>query len=246
MKYRINTLPLIVFISFLLACSTNEPLPQPPIEYDTAELIVRNYFTDDAAFDFRIDNTAISTEVAYGGGGKGIFKWDSAGDGVLNFSINTSTTETVVFSIGLKAEKDKSYYFCMLGPVTDGWVTLVENNLVSPQAGNARIRFLHAYHQNIEPILIEPIDIYIGGSTVDFKLITGLNYTELSTTFEVSVLDLSTMIICTETGVLPDPATDLYRNEGSTTHEEGKIYLNALASATIDPTSEFSLFVTEQ
>lgn len=234
---------LTVFILFftVTSCSKNdEPTPAPPIVYDTAELLTRNYLTDDSGFDWLVNGTKISTDLKYGFGSKGTFQWNADSIAAIILSINLASTTDELFSANIPVEKDKSYYSGLVGSATDGTVVLIENDPTAPATGNVRVRFLHAY-QNIDGV-----DIYIGGTTVDHKKVTNLIFSEMSNYIEVSQTDISASIICTLTGVLPDEATDLFRSLGSSAHEAGKIYQDALASINKNATSDFSLFVTEQ
>ena len=233
----------IIFILFFTVTSCNnndEPTPAPPIVYDTAELLTRNYLTDDSGFDWLVNGTKISTDLKYGLGSKGTFQWNTDSIAAVILSINIASTTTELFSANIPVEKDKSYYSGLVGSSTAGTVVLIENDLTAPATGNVRIRFLHAYQD------IEPVDIYIGGTAVDNKKVTNLDFSDMSNYVEVSHADVSASIIVTKTDVLPNPATDLLTIEASTTYESGKIYQDALASVNTDATSALSLFVTVQ
>ena len=58
---------LVVFVLFitLASCSKDEPIPTPPIVYDQAELVTRNYLTTDDAFDWYIDGEKVGSDLAY-------------------------------------------------------------------------------------------------------------------------------------------------------------------------------------
>ena len=233
---------LVVFVLFItvISCGKDDPEPAPPIVYDTAELLTRNYFAAEGGFDWLINGNKISTDLQYAFGSKGPFEWNADSTAVVVLSINDSDTGSEIISEPLPVEKDKSYYSSLVGSGTVLTVVFSQNDTTLPATGNVRIRFLHAYPD------ADAIDIYIGGITADHKKVTGLNYTELSAYIEVSLADASAMIICTNTGVAPDEATNLLTIGPNTLHDPGKIYEDAFSSLTTDPTSKFSLFVTEQ
>ena len=145
-----------------------------------------------------------------------------------------------MFSTTLTVEKDQSYYSGLVGSSSAGTVVFINNDTTPPTSDNVRIRYLHAYQD------IGAVDIYIGGTTADHKKITNLDFAEMSAYIEVSLADVNTMIVCTNTGVAPDEATNLFNIIDDDSHDAGKIYEEALASQTTDPTSKFSLFITEQ
>jgi hypothetical protein len=235
-----NTLAVLLLLVTIISCSKDEdPVPTPPLVYEGAELSTRNYITSDLTLDFFIDTTQVASGLGYGFGDKSAFEWVVDAPGV-QFSILDASDKSSLFSAGIGVEKDATYYAAVVGPAAAGAVVLAENDKTLPQDGNVRMRILHAYQD------IGAIDVYIGGTAAENKVITNLGYSGLSTYVEVSHTDVSTMIICTETGVLPDAATNLLNILENTSHEANKIYLNAVASATIDATSAFSLFVTEQ
>ena len=233
-----SILTLLVLIT-IISCKEDEPAPAPPLVYDAAELSTRNYITSDLTLDFFIDTTEVASALAYGFGNNETFEWVVDAPGV-QFAILDASDKSVLFSTGIGVEKDATYYAAVVGPETAGSVVFAENEKTLPATGNVRMRVLHAYQD------IGAIDLYIGGTTPEHKVITNLDFSGFSPYIEVSHTDVSTMIICTETGVLPDPATNLLTTLANTAHEADKIYLNALASETIDATSKFSLFVTEQ
>ena len=229
----------LIALSTAISCSTDEPDPAPPIEYETAELSSRNYITSDLILDFLMDTVKVNSGLSYAFGGKGSFEW-AVGDANVQFSIQNASDNSGLFSANINVEKDKSYYSATAGPATAGVVVWAENDKTLPAEGNVRFRLLNAYQD------VGAIDLYIGGTTVDHKVITDLNFGVLSAYIEVSHTDISTMIICTNTGVAPDPNTNLLTTLANTAHEANKIYLDAMASETTDATSKFTLFVTEQ
>ncbi|RLD21822.1 MAG: hypothetical protein DRI71_08350 [Bacteroidetes bacterium] len=232
---------LVVFIIFITVSSCKKKdEPVPPIVYDTAELVTRNYLTSASGFDWLVNGNKNSTDLRYAFGSKGPFQWNADSIAAVILSINDADTGTEVFSTTLTVEKDKSYYSGLVGSSTSGTVVFINNDPTPPATGNVRIRFLQAYQD------IGAVDISIGGITADHKKVTNLEFAEMSAYIEVSLADASTMIVCTNTGVAPDEATNLLTIGANTSHEAGKIYEEALSSLTTDPISKFTLFVTEQ
>jgi hypothetical protein len=238
-----STLVVIILFITVTSCSKDEPTPVPPIVYDTAELLTRNYLTSAAGFDWLVNGNKVSTNLQYAFGGKGTFQWNADSIAAVILSINDADTGNELFTTTLPVAKDKSYYSGLVGSFTAGTGTVVfnENDTTEPTTGNVRIRFLHAYQD-----LGNEIDIYIGGITADHKKITALDFAEMSAYIEVSLDDVNAMIICTNTGVAPDEATNLLTIGANTAHEAGKIYEDAFASLNTDPASDFDLYVTEQ
>jgi len=236
-----NTLAVLLLLVTIISCNKDEdPAPAPPLVYEGAALSTRNYITSDLTLDFFIDTARVASGLSYGFGNKSDFEWVVDAPGV-QFSILDATDNTsVLFTTGIAVEKDALYYAAVVGPENAGSVVFAVNEKTLPAAGNVRMRVLHAYQD------VGAIDLYIGGTTPEHKVITDLAFGGLTSYIEVSHTDVSTMIICTETGVLPDPATNLLTTLENTLHEADKIYLNALASDTKEATSTFSLLVTEQ
>ena len=241
MKY-LQKLPALILVIFtlLVSCKEDDPVPAAPLEYDTADLITRNFLTADAAFDWIINENVVAEGVEYSYGNKTEFEWivDST---TIDFSVNAAGTSNELFSTPLLVEKDKSYFSALLGSAsTGGLVLLDENDETLPAAENVRIRFLHAYQTS------GPVDLYIGGTDPEHKLVDGMEYATMSAYIEVSEVDLNESIICTEKGVVPDPTTNLFTITNSIVHEKGKIYIDILGSATFEPGARLSLFVTDQ
>jgi len=233
---------LVVFVLFihLTSCSTNDE-PAPPINYDTATILTRNYLTSAAGFDWLLNGQKVSSDLQYAFGSKGTFQWNADSVAKVVLAINDANTGSEVFTTVVDVVKNQTYYSGLVGSSTTGTVILNQNDSTAPATGNVRIRFLHAY-QDID----NKIDIYIGGITADHKKVTALDFAEMSTYIEVSLADANAAIVCTNTGVAPEESTNLLTIGANTSHEAGKIYESALASINTDPASKFSLFVTEQ
>lgn len=232
---------LVIFILFVLVISCKEDdEPIPPIVYDSAELLTRNYYTSAAGFDWLVNGQKVATDLRYAFGSKESFQWNADSIAKVKMSIHDSNTESEVFNTIFDVIDGRSYYSALVGSSTSGTVVLSENDPTTPTKGKLRIRFLHAYQD------VGPVDIYIGGTTADHKKVTNLDFAELSAYIEVSLAEVGIMIICTKTNIAPDENTNLLTISGDDSHSNGLIYEDALASINTDPTSKFSLFVTEQ
>jgi hypothetical protein len=234
-----STLVLSVLFIHLTSCSTTDE-PIPPIVYDSAELVTRNYLTSAASFDWLVNGQKVSSDLQYAFGSKGTFQWSADSTAKVKMSIHDSNTESEVFNATFDVIVGRSYYSALVGSSTSSTVVITENDPTTPTKGTLHIRFLHAY-QNVGPV-----DIYIGGTTADHKKVTNLDFAELSAYIEVSLAQVSLMIICTKTNIAPDENTNLLTIGENSVHSTGLIYEDALASINTDPTSRFSLFVTEQ
>ena len=239
-NYIKNTLAVLLILSAVISCKTDEPAPAPPLVYEGAEISTRNYITSTLSLDFFIDTTKVGSALSYAFSSRNSFEWVVDAPGVQFTILDATDNTAVLFTTGIAVEKDALYYAAVVGPETSGSVVFAVNEKTLPAAGNVRMRVLHAYQD------VGAVDLYIGGTTPEHKVITNLLFGGLSDYIEVSHTDVSTMIICTETGVLPDPDTNLLTTLENTLHETDKIYLNALASDTKEATSTFSLLVTEQ
>ena len=230
---------LVVLVLFVVVTSCKRSDPEPPIVYDTAELLTRSYLTSAAGYDWLINGDKLGPTLPYLAGSKHPFQWDTNLSEVL-LSINDNDTGNEILNITLPVQKDKSYYSMLVGTVSSITMVYGQNDTTPPATGNVRLRFLHAYQD------VGPIDIYVGGTTADHKKATNLDYSKLSTYIEVSVADANSVIVCTNTGIAPNVDTNLLTIGANVAHNAGKIYEHGLASKTIDPTSVFTLVVFEQ
>ena len=55
---------ILLLITVVSACKKDEA-PAPPVEYDKAKLLTKNYITDDGSLDFLMDELKITEGVAY-------------------------------------------------------------------------------------------------------------------------------------------------------------------------------------
>lgn len=235
-----KNLLLIFAVAFLmLACKKDNEDPQPPDTKASGTLVALNYLTQDEEYDFLMNDSKRIEGVAYAFGGKSAFEWDKS-EGKIKHSINVTAGGDEVFSANIDTVASRSYLSILVGPPTDGRVILSNNDTIPPAATEVKLRFLHAY-QNISAI-----DIYVGGTEEANKVISNLAYAGLSNYVVATEADLTAAIIITETGVAPNIDTNLFTSIDNASHDGGNIYIDAIASQTIDPTSKLSLFIKPQ
>jgi hypothetical protein len=100
-----------------------------------------------------------------------------------------------------------------------------------------KIQFFHAATDQ------DSIDVYMGGTTPDKKVVTGLNFNDFSDPFDVSNYDATVAITVSlhsdeydqDSVLLTSVNNDLFQTDAS--------YLAVVAPFTVDPLSELTLWL---
>jgi hypothetical protein len=136
----------------------------------------------------------------------------------------------------LQLEQNKFYNIIVCGPADDPTLLFNEIGLSQPQPGNVGLQALHSIPDQ------GPIDLYIGDTTQEKRLVTALNYLELTDRFEVPDFDIRLEMTLTA------HADEFSQDSVLLTSEfndivTGANYLTVLAHFTPDTTSELTFWL---
>jgi len=207
----------------ILSCSTSDE-PNVPIEpiMEEASITTYNYLPTDFNLDWNINESNIATNQKYAFGDGGKITWEEGKNNVNIEVLNADTKQTILSDIKALT-KDTKYIGFAYGSSAEPNLAIFEKDLTAPQDGMVRLRLFHALEST------GAVDIYIGGETVDYKKVTNLSYKAISEYIEVSLQDMSGLVVYTQTGVMPNDETDIIRYSGNNSSEEDKTYTHVLA-----------------
>ncbi|WP_034062058.1 DUF4397 domain-containing protein [Lacinutrix jangbogonensis] len=233
---------LLFFVLLILSsCSgsdSNEEPITPPTEFHKANVFMQNYYTENTLLNWGIEEIELIDNQNYAYGNKVEFEWETTKYSVL-FDVTDSNNSHLISS-SHTLSNGKLYYASMIGSSAHKTMVFSELDETIPETGNVRVKYFNA-NQNIGAI-----DIYIGGETSDKKVVSNLNFGQLSSYIEVNHNDISSLVVVTPVGIAPHLDTNLLRLSDNTSHGNNSILIIALATLTNENSSELSYFVTEQ
>ncbi len=111
----------------------------------------------------------------------------------ITFTVKREASKEVIISQVFQLEKDIYYNVVVGGTAEDPELIIREIDTKNhPQTGNVKFQVMHAITGQ------DSIDIYMGGTTEDKKMVSGLDFFELSDPFETSDYDARSAIVFTK------------------------------------------------
>ncbi|MDF1573772.1 MAG: hypothetical protein P1P86_01090 [Bacteroidales bacterium] len=223
----------ILFSPFLLSCD-KEPEPEP--EKIRSYCYLYHFVPELGSVIWEIDDIEVPEPKDYSVLLAGSVLLESASE-EISFTVKHSGTKEVLVSQLVPMEQDKYYMIIVSGPADAPSLLIREIDTSRPQAGQVRFQAYHAANGQ------SSIDIYMGGSTPDKRVVSDLNLLSLSESFEVQDFDARAAITFTahseeynQDSVI---LTSLYNDQiGS-----GASYLTVLAPFTFEPASELTIWL---
>jgi len=223
----------IIFSLFFLSC-TDEPEPDP--EKTRAYCYLYQFVPGLENVNWIVDDIEVPNEQPYGSYFPGSVILESVSE-EINFTVKHAGTGDILESQSFTLEEDKSYSVIITGAELDPVMLIQEIETSRPQSGNVKFQVLHA------AILKDSIDVYMGGTSPDRRVVSDMDFAELSDPFEAKDYDARAAI----TVAVHDSAynqdnvllTSLYND----LIVSGANYLTVVAPSTIDPQSELTLWL---
>jgi hypothetical protein len=236
--FKLLWLPLLLTLFILTSCSDDDegPIVLPPIEYENAFIDLFNYYDEGTVVSWYVDEALLEADQKFAFGAKREFEFDS-NDKTIKLKAEDKNANVLV-EWTPKVEEGKLYYSSVTGPSGETKLIFGECDETAPAADHVRIRFIHSYSG------VDAIDVYLGGETDEYKVVSNLEYTFLSQYIEVKHDELDVLLVCTPVGVDPDPDTDLYRTVLNGEHDNNAIHNDVFAKRR--NSSEMQLYITPQ
>ncbi len=217
-----NWMLLLLAVGLLMSCSNNDSEPKPDPEMEQAKLTAFNYLPVNFAIDWHVNDKEYQTNQAYAYGGGATVMWEQGSNNIKLEVLNTSDKSLVVSDLET-FDNDEEYIAIAFGSFAEPELEVLEKDLTPPASGKVRLRFFHALDG------VGAVDIYMGGETADFKLVSDLEYEDDSDYMDVDSDKVSGQVVYTPTGVMPNEQTDVLRYSGNESSEADKIYTHILA-----------------
>ena len=217
---------ILVSIPLLLASCKKDPEPQPEEirSYVSIVSLIRETF----ALTWVVDEVEIQDEQDYGSRILGAVLIESDSE-EISFTAKNTNTGSQIESLLLTMEKDKFYQIVLYGSADEPVLYLQEVETTRPQDGRVKFQFLHAATS------LDSIDVYMGGTEAEDKVVNDLSFSEYSDYFEVPDYLARNSVTVAVHGDAYDPEKEVLNYEYNDLIVSGANYLSVIGYATGDP-----------
>jgi hypothetical protein len=223
----------ILFSLFCFSC-TDDPEPEPDLI--RAYCFLYHFIPELGSVIWDVDEVEVPDESDFAEQFAGSIILDTETE-MIAFSVKQPGTNEVLASETFQLEKDKYYTLIASGSADNVTFFIREIDTGRPQGGNVKFQLLHsAPDQN-------SIDLYMGGTASEKKLVSDLPYLDLTAPFEAKESDARASITVSKHG-------DEYQQDSvilSSIYNDGIIsgasYLSVLANFTHEPASDLTLWL---
>jgi hypothetical protein len=177
---------LSILFSILFVSCNDDPEPEP--EVIRAYVYLYHFIPEHGSVIWEVDESALPEEQLYATQFSGAVVLESASE-EISFTVRHSGTNEVLVSQLVQLEQDKYYNVIVRGSSEDPALLIREIDTSHPDAGQVKFQVLHSIAGQ------GPIDVYMGGNTVDNRGLSELPYLSLSTPFEVKDYDARAAIL---------------------------------------------------
>jgi hypothetical protein len=175
-----------------------------------------------------VDDVEVQDEQDYGSRLLGAVLLESDSE-EISFTAKNSDTGAQIESLLLTMEKDKQYLIVLYGSADDPVLAFQEVESTRPQDGKVKFHFLHAASS------LDSIDVYMGGTEVEDKVVEDLSFTEFSGYFEVPDYEARSSVVVSVHGDVYDPEKEILSYEYNDLIASNVSYFSVFAYAIGDP-----------
>ena len=227
--------PLLSMLILLSSC-LKEPDPIPET-IDTYHKYY-NFLLEPYQVQWELDNAVIGTEHTYGYPAAAIVSLTETPQNAL-IKIRISEDGMLIDTLSHTFFEGGSYMIAILGTEEEPDLICEQIDTHTPSAGMVKFRFMHT-----SPAL-GPVDIYIGGDTIENRVFSGLNYVSVSEYAEATEIDMWESLIITPANSLPADSTILSYTANSI-FRAGSSYLCTLGHSSNSIESSYEMQVDDQ
>lgn len=203
------------------ACSLDpDPGPELP-EPIHSYFILYNYFPVSYDLLWEVNGYTLSAAHIYGGTILGFVNLDSVANDI-SFAVKNSETGAPITEGNYRMEEYQFTMFAVMGTEQDPYILSDPLDLTPPSSGMIRIRFIQTCRN------LDPVDVYIGGSAEEKKVVTGLAYREVSGYLESSLNDLMDSVIVANHGSATDTGSVAISTSGAGIFHPDRVYLGVI------------------
>ena len=225
---------LFVLLSLVTLSCKKDPEPEP--ELIRAYCLLYHFVSGLESITWTVDGIEVPDAMDYSEYFPGAVILETTAEDI-QFTVRNDANGEVLASQYIALEQDKYYSVIMTGTAEEPLLIVDQIDTATPQQGKVKFQFLDAV---IGP---QSIDIYMGGTTPEKRVVSELGYNALSLPVEVSDFDARAAITVSahspeynQDSVL---LTSIYNEDIIT----GAGYLSVIAPFTNDPEAELTFWL---
>lgn len=220
-----------LFLLILVSCSKDPdpPLPDPIKSYFT----LYNFLMVPFEVSWEGDDASFEISHPYGDPILAFTTIDKDSADVT-FSMKRSGTGTIIKREVYTLHKDKFYLIALMGTENNPYMLFDQMDLGRPEAGMIKIRIMQAAPD------LDPVDLYMGGTGTEFRISSGLSYSDITDYVELSQVLARDSLIVSPQGISPSDSTLMSYAENEVFLPE-QIYLGVIAHTNSSPLSSVRL-----
>ena len=223
----------VLFSSVFLSC-TNDPEPEPEVIRSYCYLY--HFIPDLGSVIWEVDEAEVPNAQLYADVFLGGVILETTQEEIA-FTVKHPWTKEVLISQLFQLEQDKYYNVIVGGPEEDPTLLFKEIDTSPPMQGMVKFQVLHAIpDQNL-------IDLYMGGTTPDKKVVTALDFIDLSDPFEAKDIDVRAAITVSAHSEEYNQDSVLLTSVNNEEIITGANYLSVLAPSTFEPLSDLTTWM---
>jgi hypothetical protein len=212
--------------------------PDPIPDTIEARLIFYNNLMEPDKVVWEVDNSETLSGQSYGLPAEGVAKLEDFSQ-LVHIKVSTLEGGIALDSFDYHLDPFRYYMISILGTEEEPYLLCDTIDTGFPTIGLMKMRFLQAAEN------MGTIDIYVGGGTPEHRILSEIEYSQLSDYVEASQESFWNAIIITPTGILPGDSTILSYTVNNS-FIPNNTYLGIINHTEIDPESSFRMQVFNQ
>jgi hypothetical protein len=230
----------LIILSILLSVITlsckKDPDPDPEPEVIRAYVILYHFVSGLESTTWMVDGVELPNAMDYAEYFPGAVILENS-EQDIEFTVKNAADGQVLTSQLLTLEKDKYYYIILTGSSSEPVLVVDVIDTTQPQPGKVKFQFLDAVKGP------QSIDVYMGGSTSEKRVISDLEYNTLSLPVEVTDSDARAAITISAHSAEYNQDSVLLTSVYNGEVISGAGYLSVIAPFTFDPESELTFWL---
>lgn len=234
-----KTHAVLLFLMVLVSSCLKDPDPGPPLPSPSGSYInLYNFLTESYDVAWEVNDVIVESEHPYGTALLEFIEMDKEKQDAT-FTVKESKSTLFVDSEVYEMEQNQFYTVSILGNEKDPHIIFEAMEVQKPTLGLVKLRFMHT------TLGLDAVDLYIGGSTPEHKVVSELSFPQTTEYLEASEKDLWESIVVTPANISPEDSSILSYTANDA-FLPNNIYLGVIGHATSSPSSYLQLQLFKQ